>query len=199
VGRVVQDDAGVGVGTIVVRVLGVKDQPVILRSGPWMTRGFTGTKPEYGDHAVEFGALNRGDFGVELEGLGTSLPVQLKPGGFLLVEFRYDVLPTPTPTPQSGIWVGAVTRNTSGDSWSGAWSTIIVKIPGTDDLPVTIDTSGGFTTTCTTGTKPEYGSGACEVGGLWPGNYRVTPQGLGPSVDVWVDGAGSATVEFWVQ
>jgi hypothetical protein len=199
VGRVTQDDAGVGIGTIVVRALGLKDQPVVLRSGPWVTRGLTGSKPEYGEFAVEFGGLNQGDFSLELEGLGAALPVQLQPGGFLLVEFRYDLLPTPSPTPQPGIWVGAVTGNTSGDTPAGAWSTIIVKIPGVDGLTVTLDSGGGFTTTCITGTKPEYGPGACEVGGLWPGTYRVTPQGLGPSVDVWLDGAGSATVEFWVQ
>jgi hypothetical protein len=196
---VVEEDVGIGIGTIVVRVLGVKDQPVVLRSGPWMARGFTGSKPEYGDFAVEFGGLNQGDFSVELEGQGTMLPIKLQPGGFLLVEFRYDVLPTPTPTPRAGIWVGSVTRNTSGDARAGAWSTIIVKIPGVDGLPVTLDSGGGFTTTCITGTKPEHGPGACEVGGLWPANYRITPQGLGPSVDVWLDGAGSATVEFWIQ
>ena len=199
VGRVIQDDPGVGIGTIVVRVLGVKDQPVVLSAGPWMTRGFTGSKPEYGEHAVEFGALNRGDFSVELEGLNAVLPVHLQPGGFLLVEFRYDALPTPTPTPRPGIWVGAITRNTSGDGQAGAWSTVIVKIPGVDGLPVTLDSGGGYTATCITGTKPEYGPGACEVGGLWPATYRVTPQGLGPSLNVWLDGAGSATVEFWVQ
>jgi hypothetical protein len=199
VGRVVQDDAGVGIGTIVVRVLGLKDQPVILRSGAWSIRGLTGTKPEYGEHAVEFGGLNRGDFTLELEGLGATLPVHLQPGGFLLVEFRYDLLPPPTPTPQHGIWVGTITRNTSGNTPAGAWSTIIVKVPGVDGLPVTLDSGGGFVTTCVTGTKPEHGPGACEVGGLWPATYRVTPQGLGPSVDVWLDGLGSATVEFWVQ
>jgi hypothetical protein len=198
VGRVVRDDTGVGVGTIVVRALGLDGQPVILRSGTWSARGLTGSKPEHGEHAVEFGGLNQGDFTLELEGLGAILPVQLRPGGFLLVEFQYDVLPTPTPTPQAGVWVGAVTRNTSGDAPAGAWSTIIVKVPGVDSLAVTLD-SGGFATTCVTGTKPEYGPGACEVGGLWPGTYRVTPPGLGPSVDVWLDGAGSATVEFWVR
>jgi hypothetical protein len=162
-------------------------------------RGLTGSKPEYGEHAVEFGALNGGEFDLELEGLGAVLPVYLQSGGFLLAEFRYDVLPTPTPTPRSGIWVGAVTGNTSGEAWSGAWSTVIVKIPGVDGLPVTLDSNGGFITTCVTGTKPEYGPGACEVGGLWPATYRVIPEGLGPSVDVWLDGAGSATVEFWIQ
>ena len=198
-GRVVQNDAGIGVGTIVVRVLGVKDQPVILRSGPWSIRGLTGSKPEYGEHAVEFGALNGGEFDLELEGLGAVLPVHLQSGGFLLAEFRYDVLPTATPMPRSGIWVGVVTSNTSGEAWSGAWSTVIVKIPGVDGLPVMLESNGGFITNCVTGTKPEYGPGACEVGGLWPATYRVIPEGLGPSVDVWLDGAGSATVEFWIQ
>jgi hypothetical protein len=198
-GRVVRNEPGIGIGTIVVRVLGVKDQSVILRSGSWMARGLTGSKPEYGEHAVEFGGLNQGDFSVELEGLATSLPIHLQPGGFLMVEFRHDVLPAPTPTSQPGVWVGAVTSNTSGEGWSGAWSTLIVKIPGVEGLPVTLDSGGGFATTCVTGTKPEHGPGACEVGGLWPGTYRVIPEGLGPSAEVWLDGAGSATVEFWIE
>jgi hypothetical protein len=201
VGNVVQDDVrpGVAVSSIVVRVLGRGGQPVILRSGAWSTRGLSGTKPEYGDNAVEFGGVGAGDFTVELEGLGAVLPVHLRQGGFILVEFRYDVLPTATPTPQHGIWVGAVTSNTSGPKpASGVASIIIVKIPGVNNSPVAI-TTDGFATSCITGTKPEHGSGACDVGGLWPGTYRVTPQGLGLSVDVWVDGQGSATVEFWVQ
>jgi hypothetical protein len=201
VGSVVQDDVrpGVAVSSIVVRVLGRGGQPVILRSGAWSTRGLSGTKPEYGENAVEFGGVGAGDFSVELEGLGAVLPVHLRQGGFMVIEFRYDVLPTATPTPQHGIWVGAVTSNTSGpQAASGVASIIIVKIPGVNNSPVAI-TTDGFATSCVTGAKPEYGPGACDVGGLWPGTYRVTPQGLGLSVDVWVDGRGSATVEFWVQ
>jgi hypothetical protein len=199
VGRVVQDDAGVGIGTIVVHVPGLKDHPVVLHSGPWSIRGFTGTKPEYGEYAVEFGGLPPGDYRVELEGLNSELPVYLAGGGFLMVEFRYGVLPTATPTPQSGVWVGAVTRNTSSQGNSGAWSTLVVKVPGMNGLAVNIDSGSGSALSCITGTKPEHGTGACEVGGLWPGTYRVTPQGLGPSVDVWLDGLGSATVEFWIR
>jgi hypothetical protein len=199
VGRVIQDEAGVGIGTIVVRTPGLGAQPVILRSGAWMLRGVTGSKPEYGENALEFGGLGPGDYSLELEGISGPTSVHLRPGGFLLVEFVYDALPTPTPTPQHGIWVGAVTRNTSGSAGSGAWSTLIVKIPSHEGLAVSIDSGGSFTTTCITGTKPEHGPGACEVGGLWPGTYRVTPPGLGPSVDVWLDGQGSATVEFWIQ
>jgi hypothetical protein len=201
VGSVVQDEVrpGVSVSSIVVRVPGRGGQPVILRSGAWSTRGLTGSKPEYGADAVEFGGVGAGDFTVELEGLEGVLPVHLQQGGFMVIEFRYDVLPTATPTPQRGVWVGAVTSNTSGPKpASGVASIIIVKIPGVDNSPVAI-TTDGFATSCVTGTKPEYGPGACDVGGLWPGTYRVTPQGIGLSVDVWVDGQGSATVEFWVR
>jgi len=201
VGSVVQDEVrpGVAVSSVVVRVPGRGGQPVILRSGGWSTRGLTGTKPEYGADAVEFGGVGAGDFTVELEGLGGVLPIHLRQGAFMLIEFRYDLLPTATPTPQRGIWVGAVTSNTSGPTpASGVSSIIIVKIPGVNNSPVAI-TTDAFATSCFTGTKPEYGPGACDVGGLWPGTYRVTPQGLGLSVDVWVDGRGTATVEFWVQ
>ncbi len=201
VGSVVQDEVrpGVSVSSIVVRVPGRGGQPVILRSGAWSTRGLSGSKPEYGADAVEFGGVGAGDFTVELEGLGAVLPVHLQQGGFMVVEFRYDVLPTATPTPERGVWVGAVTSNTSGPKpASGVASIIIVKIPGVNNSPVAI-TTDGFSTTCITGAKPEYGPGACDVGGLWPGTYRVTAQAIGLSVDVWVDGQGSATVEFWVR
>jgi hypothetical protein len=78
------------VGTIAVRAAGLKDHPVIIRSGPWQSPPqLTGTKPELGDYATEFGALATGEYTIELVDLA-EMTVNLGPGQFMLVEFRYD-------------------------------------------------------------------------------------------------------------
>lgn len=78
------------IGTIGVRVVGLKDHPVILRSGDWQSQPqLTGSKPELGDYAVEFGGLAPGEYTIELAGLA-EYTVTLGPNQFMLVEFRYD-------------------------------------------------------------------------------------------------------------
>lgn len=197
VGRVLEESQTTP-GTLVVRALGLKDHPVRLQSGSWQISGLTGTKPEQGDFAVEFAGLAPGQYLVVLEGLA-ELPVQLKPGYFMLVEFRYEVASAPPPTVERRGWVGAITANTNGDSPAGGvWSIVLVKVAGSEGLPVRIF-NDGFATECITGTKPEFGPGACQVGGLWPGAYRVQPEGIPASVDVYLDGQGAATIEFWQQ
>jgi hypothetical protein len=51
----------------------------------------TGTKPELGDYATEFGALATGEYIIELVDLA-EMTVNLGPGQFMLVEFRYDLV-----------------------------------------------------------------------------------------------------------
>ncbi len=93
-GRVVETVNGVS-GTIGVRAAGLKDHPVILRSGDWQAGPLlTGTKPELGDYATEFGGLAQGEYIVELVGLA-EFKVTLGPDQFLLVEFRYDFVNPP--------------------------------------------------------------------------------------------------------
>jgi hypothetical protein len=88
-GRIVQTQNGV-VGTIAVRAAGLKDHPVIIRSGPWQSQPqLTGSKPEWGEYATEFGALATGEYIIELVDLA-EMKVNLGPGQFMLVEFRYD-------------------------------------------------------------------------------------------------------------
>ena len=97
-GRIVERDQ-TGAGTIGVRAAGLKDHPVILRSGGWQSEPqLTGTKVELGDYATEFGGLGPGDYTVELESLAV-LTVTLSPGEFVLIEFRYDFVNPPTSTP----------------------------------------------------------------------------------------------------
>ena len=81
-----------GAGTIGVRAAGLKDHPVILRSGGWQSEPqLTGTKEELGDYATEFGGLGPGIYVVELVSL-EQLTVTLESGYFMLVEFRYGVV-----------------------------------------------------------------------------------------------------------
>lgn len=85
----VVETAPSGVGSVGVRVVDRRDQPVILRSGDWSSEPqLTGSKPEHGDYAVEFGGLSPGDYIIELVDL-TEHPVRLEPGRFILIEFDY--------------------------------------------------------------------------------------------------------------
>ena len=55
----------------------------------WSTTGFTGTKPEYGDGAVEFAPLNSGKHIISLDGQGkgSRMTVNIKPNSLTYVEF----------------------------------------------------------------------------------------------------------------
>jgi len=78
-----------GAGAIGVRVVGLKDHMVILHSGSWQSQPLpTGTKPELGEFATEFGGLPPAEYLVELVGLA-QYKVVLGGGEFALVEFRY--------------------------------------------------------------------------------------------------------------
>ena len=85
-----------------VNVGGAKGMQVTVSkkgSNSWSTTGFTGTKPEYGDGAVEFAPLNPGKHVVSLDGQGkgSEVTVEIKPNSLTYVEFvrvRADSGPT---------------------------------------------------------------------------------------------------------
>ena len=78
-----------GAGAIGVRVVDVKDQPIVLSSGDWKSQPqMTGSKPELGNYAVEFGGLAQGEYIIDVVDL-TEYRVSLEPGQFVLVEFNY--------------------------------------------------------------------------------------------------------------
>nr|NIO69354.1 hypothetical protein [Anaerolineae bacterium] len=91
VGSIVQQVSGAGRGisrgAIAVRVVGIRGLPVEIRSDGWSTTALTGTKPEYGDTACEFGALSAGTYTITPQGLDASVTVTIDEGGFALVEF----------------------------------------------------------------------------------------------------------------
>ena len=85
----------IGSGAIGVRAAGLNEHPVILRSGGWQSPAqLTGSKVELGEYATEFGGLAPGEYIVELVDLA-QLKVNLLPGEFMLVEFRYDFVNPP--------------------------------------------------------------------------------------------------------
>jgi hypothetical protein len=93
-GRVIQT-VDLVIGTIGVRAAGLKDHPVIIHSGGWQSGvQLTGTKPELGEYATEFGGLAQGDYIIELVDLA-ELKVTLGPDQFMLVEFRHQAVDRP--------------------------------------------------------------------------------------------------------
>jgi hypothetical protein len=161
-----------------------------MRNG-WGARAATGTKPEHGPDACEFGGLNPGTYHISPIGLGISLDVTVDRGDFALVEF-YQASWGPGTQ-----WVGHVVENTSGSQpIPNASSAVAVVVEGRPWHGVEIR-SNGWSARATTGTKPEYGQDACEFGGLRAGTYTITPKDLGVSVQVTMDGWGWATVRFY--
>jgi hypothetical protein len=175
---------------IQVSVSGLKGLPVEIRSGGWSASALSGSKPECGEFCLEFGGLSGSTYTITPEGLGVSCAVTVDGVGFAVVEF-YQTPALAGPE----IWSGRVVENTSGGGRRGYFAAIQVTVEGTKWLPVEI-AAGGWRETGLTGTKPECGGFCLEFGGLSPGTYVITPQGLGASVTVTVDEGGFARVEF---
>ena len=104
---------------------------------------------------------------------------------------------TPTPTATGPRWNAWIVSNTSGQQvGTGVSSVIVVRVINYGGVQVHITGGGGWSATCVTGTKPEYGPDACEFGGLWPGTYLMWPEGADIDLEVEMDGLGIAHVEF---
>jgi len=177
--------------TIAVRVIGrPAGQEVKIQSGGWSATCKTGTKPEYGPDACEFGALNAGTYRLTPTDLGTYLDVAVDLQDFSLIEFYYAGQAPKTR------WAGSVLENTSGSAATEQVNSAIAVIVSGKPWHTVEIRSSGWSAACTTGTKPEYGPDACEFGGLRAGTYTITPKDLGVSLAVTVDGQGFAKVRF---
>jgi len=122
--------------------------------------------------------------------------------GEVIAAYQYaGPSPTPTmtrtPTPSTG-WIGWVESNTTSPLGGGP-IVLRVSVDGLVGLPVTIRSSGGWSTTNRTGTKPEYGPYFCEFAPLPADTFTVIPEGLGVSVQVPLWGPGVAVVRFVQQ
>jgi hypothetical protein len=210
---------------IAVVVAGRPWHEVEIRSDGWSTTSQTGYKPEYGPDATEFGGLRAGTYTITPKNLGASAEVTVDGWGWAMVRFDEVAspppqpaapavpsaplppaaavapgptsMPQPSPTAADSGWQGWVISNTSGQQeGTGIWSVIIVRVLNYPGVPVHITGGGGWTATCTTGTKPEYGPDACEFGGLWPGTYYLQPEGADIRLEIEMDGQGMAEVHF---
>jgi len=117
--------------------------------------------------------------------------------------------PTPYPTPPSLagtppavtiVWEGRIISSDCGTADTREFRSILrVSVVGKKDLPVTVTALGWKGVTGRTGTKPEYGEYAVEFAPFKWGYYTVTPEGLGTSVQVLLDGRCTAYIEFRPQ
>lgn len=216
------DPSGGGLIVLRVSVDGLVGLPVTIRSsGGWSTTNRTGTKTEYGPYFCEFAPLPSDTFTIIPEGLGVSVQVPLWGPGVAVVRFvKQPTEPTPTPTasptvtptPTGGptveptptatpsptpetAWMGWVESNTTNPS-GGGLIVLRVSVDGLVGLPVTIRSSGGWSTTNWTGTKTEYGPYFCEFAPLPTETFTVIPEGLGVNVQVPLHGPGVAVVRF---
>jgi hypothetical protein len=231
-GNIVENQSGAQAtehahSAIAVIVDGKRWHEVEIRSNGWSTTTETGTKPDYGPNACEFGGLRAATYTIIPKGLGASVRVTMDGWGWAMVRFEEVPVPTPEPAfppsqatstvvppsqpplpgpeptpdpdgpPAASGWRAWIVSNSSGEQeGTGVWSVIIVRVLGWAGVPVSITGGGGWTATCTTGSKPEYGPDACDFGGLWPGTYRLWPEGSDIEVVVTMDGLGVAVVEF---
>ncbi len=101
--------------------------------------------------------------------------------------------PTPTATPAPLQWVGYVLTTTN--KYVALGEVLRVSVIGQKNLPVKVSTET-WSVKGLTGTKPEYGEYACEFAPLGEGTFTISPEGLGVSLDVELDGTGVTYVEF---
>lgn len=208
---------------IAVVVAGKPWHEVEIRANGWKTTALTGTKPDYGPDACEFAGLRAATYTITPKGLDASVQVTMDGWGWAMVRFdpvtvpaprptasptsrlqptpsatsRATATPPPSPTPGGPRWKGWVLSNTSGQQpGAGVWSVIVVRVIHYGGWPVTITGGGGWSAICITGSKPEYGPDVCDFAGLWPGTYFLRPEGADIELEVYVDGLGTAWVEF---
>jgi LysM repeat protein len=170
---------------------------VMIRSADgFVARGVTGVYYEYSwIPTFAFRGIPGGDYEVWVEGQPSrTVKAKVEPGQRTLVEFKWKVVSTDLIVSPAG-WVGEVVENTSGTEPIGAASILVVRT-GAIGNKIRVTAPGGYEGICITGTKLEYGPGACDVGGLNAGTYQVILDGADIAVEVYLDGVGNATVEF---
>ena len=186
-----------GITTLLVMTHEAKDLDVMIRSADgFVARGVTGVYYEYSwVPTFAFRDIPGGDYEVWIDGKPSRVvKAQLFPGHRALVEFKWKIVSTDLMISPAG-WVGEVVENTSGIKPIGVASILAVRT-GNIGNKIRVTAPGGYEGICITGTKLELGRGACEIGGLNAGTYRVILDGADIAVEVYLDGVGHATVEF---
>jgi LysM repeat protein len=186
-----------GITTLIVMTHDKEGLKVVIRSKDgFVARGVTGVYYEYSwIPTFAFRSIPGGLYEVWVEGEPSQVvTARVDPGNRALVEFKSELVSTHIRPSPAG-WIGEVVENTSGSKPIGAFSILVVKTGAIGNI-VRVTAPGGFDAPCVTGTKPEYGPGACDMGGLNAGTYKVILDGADIAVEVYLDGIGTAVIEF---
>jgi LysM repeat protein len=186
-----------GITTLLVMTHDTKDLNIVIQSctGGFTARGVSGVFFEFSwIPTFAFRGIPGGDYLVWIEGKPSQIAkVHVDPGFRTLVEFKFEIVSVPIP-PTPGGWIGEVVQNTSGIKPIGVASILQVRTGAIGNI-IRV-TAGTFEGKCVTGTKIELGLGACEMGGLSAGTYRVFLDGTDIAVDIYLDGVGTAQINF---
>ncbi len=183
--------------TLLVMTHGAENLDVMIRSADgFVARGVTGVYYEYSwIPTFAFRDIPGGDYEVWVDGQPSRVvKARVDPGWRALVELKNQPVSTDLVVSPAG-WVGEVVENTSGTEPIGAFSILVVRT-GAIGNKIRVTAPGGYEGICITGTKLEHGRGACDIGGLNAGTYQVILDGADIAVEVYLDGVGTATVEF---
>jgi len=187
-----------GITSLIVLTIDQKDLNAVIRSSSGSVS--SGTTGEYYEFSwvpsFAFRYIPAGTYQVWIEGQPSKvMTAQVYPGRRTWVQFRWrETTPDVLQASSTG-YTAEVLDNTSGDKPLGVASILVVK-SGAPGQQIRVTAPGGFEATCTTGSKPEYGPAACDIGGLNAGTYQVTLDGAGISLEIYLDGRGTATVAF---
>jgi LysM repeat protein len=186
-----------GITTLLVMTHDAQDLNIVIQSadGKFTGRGVSGVYFEFSwIPTFAFRFIPDGDYLVWIENKPSQIAkVHVEPGFRTLVEFKYEIVSVDTP-PTPGGWIGDVVQNSSGTKPLGVASILQVRTGAIGN--VIRVTAGTFEGKCVTGTKVELGPGACEMGGLSAGTYRVFLDGTDIAVDIYLDGVGTAQIDF---
>jgi LysM repeat protein len=187
-----------GITTLLVLVEeGHEGLDVMLRSADgWVARGVTGVYFEYSWLPnFAFRDIPGGDYELWVEGEASKvIKVSVDPGWRATVDLKWKIV-SPDPAVSPDGWIAEVVDNTSGSEPIGAFSILVVRT-GAIGNKIRLTAPGTFEAVCVTGTKPEHGTGACDFGGLNAGTYTVNLDGTQAAVELYLDGVGTAFVEF---
>jgi LysM repeat protein len=175
-----------------------KDLNVVIRSSSGLVS--SGTTGQYYEFSwvpnFAFRYIPAGTYQVWIQGQPSKVTTaQVFPGRRTWVEFKWRQTTPDVLQASSTGFTAEILDNTSGDKPLGVASILVIKA-GAPGQQIRVTAPGGFEAHCTTGSKPEYGPGACDIGGLNAGTYQVTMDGAGVSLEIYLDGRGTATVAF---
>jgi LysM repeat protein len=176
---------------------GNEDLDVMIRSADgFVARGVTRVAYEYSWlPSFAFRDIPGGDYKVWIDGQASQVvKARVDPGWRATVDMHWKIV-SPEPFVSPDGWIAEVVDYTGGSDPIGAFSILIVRTGATGNK-IRISAPGEFEAVCVTGTKPEHGVGACDFGGLNAGTYLVNLDGTQATVEIFLDGIGTAEVEF---